>query len=66
MRKSLILLAFVSTALAGCMQNDAQRALVGAATGAVVADATGGNALTGALVGGAVGATCDEITNICQ
>ncbi len=60
MYKSLIVLAFLSTALSGCLQNDGQRALAGAAAGAVVAGATGVDPLTGALIGGAGGALCNQ------
>ena len=63
MRK-LVLLALLSTTLSACLGNDSERALVGAATGAVIAAATDGDVLTGAIAGGAAGALCDEITNI--
>lgn len=56
--------AFVLAAsLAGCeyLDNDAERGLAGAATGAVVAGALGGSALTGAVVGGAAGVFCDDL-----
>ncbi|EEW25134.1 hypothetical protein [Rhodobacter ferrooxidans] len=53
--------AAVLSSLAGCLQGDAERGLAGAATGAVVADATGGHALTGALIGGAAGVFCDDL-----
>ena len=65
MRK-LILLALISTSLTACLANDGERALVGAATGAALAAATNGDVLTGAIAGGAAGAICDEVTNICQ
>ncbi|MGB3177344.1 MAG: hypothetical protein WBH14_07250 [Albidovulum sp.] len=58
--QSLIALALVSS-LAGCLDNDAERGLAGAAGGAVIADATGGSALTGALIGGAGGVFCDDV-----
>ncbi|MDE9450882.1 hypothetical protein J3R80_10435 [Aliiroseovarius sp. Z3] len=47
--------------LAGCQWNDLQRAGVGAATGAVVAKATSGNLLTGAVIGAGAGALCDDV-----
>lgn len=47
--------------VAGCMQTDGQRALAGAAAGAVIADATDNNVLTGAAIGGLAGATCDDL-----
>ena len=53
--------------LAGCLQNNTQRALVGAAGGAVAADAFGGNAVTGAAVGAAAGALCNQAgVNACK
>lgn len=59
MRKSLILFAVLSMPLAGCMQDPASRGLAGAAAGAVIADATKGDMLTGAVIGGLAGvATC--------
>lgn len=59
MRKSLILIALLTTPLAGCMQDPASRGLAGAAAGAVIADATKGDMLTGAVIGGLAGvATC--------
>nr|WP_321510668.1 hypothetical protein [uncultured Celeribacter sp.] len=61
MRKSFLVLAFVSvSALAGCMQTDGERALAGAAAGAVVADATDNSALTGAALGALAGTYCDD------
>jgi osmotically inducible lipoprotein OsmB len=59
MRKSLILFAILSTSLAGCMQDPTSRGLAGAAAGAVIADATDSDKLTGAVIGGLAGvATC--------
>ena len=48
-------------ALAGCQWNDLERAGAGAATGAVVASATNGNLLTGAIIGAGAGALCDDV-----
>lgn len=48
-------------ALAGCMQTDGERALAGAAAGAVIADATDTNALTGAAIGALAGTYCDDL-----
>ena len=50
--------------LAAC-DTDAERGLVGAAAGAAVADATGGSALTGAVIGGAAGVFCDD-AGVCR
>ncbi|AZL60096.1 hypothetical protein EI545_15415 [Tabrizicola piscis] len=52
-------------ALSGCLNTDTERGLAGAAGGAVIADATGGSALTGALIGGAAGVFCDD-AGICR
>ena len=62
--KLLVGLALVAT-LAGCLDNDTERGLAGAAGGAVVADALGGNAAVGAVVGGAAGVFCDD-AGICN
>ncbi len=57
-RKTLILIA-ISAGLSGCMSNDAQRVMVGALGGAVVADATGNDMAGGAIAGGiACGLLC--------
>lgn len=48
-------------ALSGCLQNNAQRGAAGAVGGAVIADVTGGSALTGAVVGGAAGYFCNDL-----
>lgn len=65
-RKLLILFAMVAPlALSGCLANDKERALAGAATGAVVADTLGGDAIKGALAGAAAGALCDDV-NLCN
>jgi osmotically inducible lipoprotein OsmB len=59
MRMSLVVLVLSTTTLAGCMQDPASRGLAGAAAGAVLADATENDVLTGALIGGLAGAaTC--------
>jgi hypothetical protein len=57
-------LAVVAMSLSGCLDSDAERGLAGAAAGAVVADATENDVLTGALIGGAGGVFCDDI-NLC-
>ncbi|HMS95630.1 MAG TPA: hypothetical protein PKA03_10485 [Tabrizicola sp.] len=51
--------------LSGCLTNDTERGLAGAAGGAVIADVTGGNALTGAVIGGAAGVFCDDL-GVCK
>lgn len=59
MRKSLLLFVLLSMPLAGCLQDPTSRGVAGAAAGALVADATDSDMLTGALIGGLAGvATC--------
>ncbi len=59
MRKSLVVFALLSMSLAGCMQDPTSRGVAGAATGALIADATDSNMLTWAVIGGLAGvATC--------
>lgn len=48
-------------ALGGCMQNDAQRGVVGAAAGGALAGVAGGDVVTGALIGGAAGVVCRDM-----
>ena len=62
--KIILGLALVSS-LAGCLENDGQRALAGAAAGAVVADALDTNVVAGAALGGLAGATCDDM-GVCR
>ena len=47
--------------LAGCLDNDTERALAGAAAGAVIADATENDVVTGAVIGAGAGAFCDDL-----
>jgi hypothetical protein len=47
--------------LAGCLENDTERALAGAAAGAVIADATDNSVVTGAVIGAGAGAFCDDL-----
>ncbi|AVW90405.1 hypothetical protein [Celeribacter baekdonensis] len=66
MRKSILILGLVSvSALAGCLQTDGERAIAGAAAGAVVADATNNNVLTGAALGALAGTYCDD-AGVCR
>jgi hypothetical protein len=62
--KTLALLT-AALSLSACLDTDAERGLAGAAGGAVIADATGGSALTGAVVGGAAGVFCDDL-GVCR
>ena len=49
--------------LSGCLENDVQRAALGAGIGAVAASATDNDPLVGAAVGAGVGALSDDIAN---
>ena len=64
-KKALSVLIAVALTLSGCLDTDAKRGLAGAAGGAVIADVTGGNALTGAVIGGAAGVICDDV-GVCR
>ena len=55
MFKTAILMSALSLSLAGCMASDPQRAIVGAAAGAVIADTMGQNAAVGAGLGAGAG-----------
>lgn len=68
MRKMTIVLMLLSaTSLSACLDNDLECGLAGAAGGAVIADATGGNAVTGAAIGGAAGVLANDVNpNICN
>lgn len=65
-RYSWLFAASAILSLSACLDNDLQRGLVGAAGGAVAADALGYDPVTGALIGGAAGAVCDEVTRLCR
>jgi osmotically inducible lipoprotein OsmB len=57
--KSFLLLAVVTTSLAGCLQDPASRGVGGALAGAALADAMDENLIAGAALGAAGGAaTC--------
>lgn len=61
-KKSLLLVAVATLGLAACGDTDLERGVSGAAIGAVGAEVTGGNAVTGAAIGGAAGVLCDDLT----
>ncbi len=61
----LLAVPAMAFALSGCLDNDGERALAGAAGGAIVADALGGSAAAGAAAGAAGGALCDD-AGICN
>ncbi len=61
MRNSPFLLALLAaTLVSGCMSTDGERALAGAAAGALVADATDENMAAGAALGALAGTFCDD------
>lgn len=68
MRTKFTLTALFAAVLAvsGCVTSDLERAGVGAVAGGVTAAAVGGSVATGVLAGAAIGAVCDEVTNICR
>ena len=59
--KTWIIAVISMVGLSACLENDTERGLAGAAGGAVVADALGGNAAVGAVAGGAAGVFCDDL-----
>lgn len=63
MQKKFIAIVLSAFVLAGC-DTMGESAGMGAAIGAGVASATGGNVVEGALIGGGIGALCHE-TNTC-
>ncbi len=54
------LAALLTTTLAGCFESDSERAVAGAAAGALVADAIDANVVAGAAIGAGAGALCDD------
>jgi hypothetical protein len=58
--KSILLFATL-VGLSGCLENNAQRGVAGAAGGAVISGATGGSPVTGAVIGGAAGYFCNDL-----
>ncbi|KGJ15146.1 YMGG-like glycine zipper-containing protein [Paracoccus panacisoli] len=69
MSKTLLLAGISAALLAGCTQNiqptDMDRALIGAGTGAVIADISGKSVAKGAAIGAVGGALCDDV-RLCQ
>ncbi len=59
--RSFLLLSVVCTSLAGCLANDNERGLAGAASGAVIGGVAGGNPVAGAVIGGAAGYFCRDL-----
>ena len=57
----------VLSGVAACGSTDVERALTGAAAGAVAAEVTENDPLVGALVGASAGALCDDVTpDLCR
>ncbi len=56
-----ILLLAVLTGLSGCLANNTERGVAGAAGGAVISSVTGGSPVTGAVIGGAAGYFCNDL-----
>jgi len=52
--------------LSACEGTDIDRAAMGAVGGALAAEVLGTNVAGGALIGGALGATCDDTTTLCR
>ncbi|SIS56889.1 hypothetical protein [Phaeovulum vinaykumarii] len=59
--KPLLLGSAAALSLAGCMETDGERALGGAAAGALIADATDTNVVAGAAIGALAGTYCDDL-----
>ena len=64
-KKTWIIAVVALVGLTACLDNDTKRGLAGAAGGAIAADALGGNAAVGAVVGGGAGVFCDDL-GICN
>ena len=64
-KKTWIIAVVALVGLTACLDNDTERGLAGAAGGAIAADALGGNAAVGAVVGGGAGVFCDDL-GICN
>ena len=62
MQKSFLIAIVATLGLAACGDSDLERGVSGAAIGAVGAELTGGDVVTGAAVGGAAGVLCDDLT----
>jgi len=61
----LIFLPLLALPLAGCLDNDAERGLAGAAIGAAAADALDKNAGVGAAIGAGAGVFCND-AGVCR
>ena len=52
--------------LSACEGTDIERGALGAVGGALIADQLGTSVTGGALIGGALGVTCDNTTTLCN
>jgi hypothetical protein len=59
--RPILFLSAVTFSLSGCLASDTERGLAGAAGGAVIGGVTGGNPVTGAVIGGAAGFFCRDL-----
>jgi len=57
----ITIVALALSGLSACLKTDGERALAGAAAGAIISDTFGGNVAVGAVAGAAAGALCDEL-----
>lgn len=61
----MALLLAVALGVSACGDSDLERGASGAAIGGVASVAVDGDVLTGALIGGAAGVLCDDLTELC-
>lgn len=60
LKRTWIIAATATFGLAGCLDTDGERAVVGAGAGVLAADALGTNKTGAAILGAAAGAFCDD------
>ncbi|SHG85201.1 hypothetical protein SAMN05444003_1217 [Cognatiyoonia sediminum] len=65
LKKTWIIAAAATFGLAGCLNTDAERAVVGAGAGTIAADILGTDRAGTAIVGAAAGVFCDD-AGICS
>jgi len=62
LNKTWIIAAVASFTLAGCLESDGERALVGAGAGCIAGETIGNNnCVEGALAGGLIGALSNDL-----
>ena len=65
--RQIAVLLVAGLGLAACGDTDLERGVTGAAIGGVGAQVLGADPVTGALVGGATGVLCDDVTpDLCR